>query len=259
MRKFHVNSFQYLLLGLLTVSLVSCNNFNKKSDTNISKEKSEDTSVTTSVIYQPGSAEEATYKNFKCYSEEPVKEFNVLGSRKLPEGIAIFYKAICPTNKDGKVSFEWVYGVAGVEQVKSKDSKQANSKQTESKNTDFKNTESKNAQWKVKTGFNRGEALAIKSDKSSEMSLESVVESSISFNKTYPVIAGKINSTKAAAVEASFNNGKTIRGDYKDGFFAVIGEAPGLPCEVRWLDANKQILSRYNLRSPKSNKGCPGA
>jgi hypothetical protein len=242
MKKFHLSYFQYLLLGLLTLSLFSCNNFNKKSDTNISSEKSEEISVKTSVVYQPGSPEEAIYQDFKCYSKEPAKEFNFLGNRKLPDGIAIFYQAICPTNKDGKISNEWIYGVAGVEQVKSQDSK---------------NQDSKNPQWKVKTGFNRGEALAIKSDKPSEMSLESVMESSISFAKDYPVVAGKIYSTKATVVEATFNNGKTIRGDYKNGFFAVIGDAPGLPCQVRWLDANKQVLSNLNLRSPKSSKGCP--
>jgi hypothetical protein len=58
----------------------------------------------------------------------------------------------------------------------------------------------------------------------------------------YTVLYGQIYSSKVTAIEAAFDNGKTIRTNSSSGLFSLVVPQALQVCEIRMLGADNQIL-----------------
>jgi len=58
----------------------------------------------------------------------------------------------------------------------------------------------------------------------------------------YTVVYGQVYATKVTAIEAAFDNGKTIRTNSSSGLFSLVVPQALRVCEIRMLGADNQIL-----------------
>lgn len=67
----------------------------------------------------------------------------------------------------------------------------------------------------------------------------------------YTILYGQVLSPKVSAVEATFDNGKTIRDYSTNGVFALVAPNATAVCQLRVLGSDNQILRQSDLAIPK--------
>lgn len=70
----------------------------------------------------------------------------------------------------------------------------------------------------------------------------------------YTILYGQFLTSKVATIEATFDNGQTLRDDGKRKAFALIAPGATQVCELRILGPDQQILRQEDLRRPNSLK-----
>jgi hypothetical protein len=67
----------------------------------------------------------------------------------------------------------------------------------------------------------------------------------------YTILYGRVLQPQVAAIEATFDNGKILRGRSSNGVFALLSAGATGVCELRLLGSDNQILQQDNLVAPK--------
>lgn len=71
------------------------------------------------------------------------------------------------------------------------------------------------------------------------------------------LVYGRVVGPNVAAVEATFDQGQTVRSDVRDGMFAIVAPGAKAACEVRALDAQGTVLQPSD--PSKQSNAPPGA
>lgn len=177
--------------------------------------------------------EEALSRPFSCPSKPEVeaKNFQVLTIRKWSKGIVAVYRGLCPVN--AKQSF-------------SKDRK--NLEQVLS----YRAVNRNRMEWHLSsTGSYRSQIEEKGKPASAKLVDYGVNWTGGKGNDRHAVLYGQVISPQVSAIEATFNNGKSLRDESPDGLFALV--APGATgiCDIRVFGYDNQILQREELLSPK--------
>jgi hypothetical protein len=179
-------------------------------------------------------------KNFACPGAAPVeaRDFQVLAVRHWSRGIVAVYRGLCPTESQTSGTPVTVQPVLS-----------------------YRIVQRQGREWHAgKSGSyaGRGAQANNLSSKSERLIDYGVDRTPTKSRDRYTVFYGQVFSPKVAAVEVTFNNGKTLRDPVLDGMFALVAaNATGI-CDVRVFGSDNQILQRYELVSPQSQPAPTG-
>lgn len=166
-----------------------------------------------------------------CPTGEQTKAqgFKVLSTQVWSQGVIVLYSALCPLgSRSDKATMQPVFGHRVVKR--------------------------NGSTWQVSGG---GSYNTEPDSASSEQLVEygisrsSNTNSSSSAGDRYTILYGRVLQPKVAAVEATFDNGKILRGRSSNGVFALIAAGASGICEFRILGTDNQILKQEDLAVPK--------
>jgi len=168
-----------------------------------------------------------------CPTDETAKAegFKVLSTQTWSQGVIVLYSARCPINA-GKSMMRPMFGHKVVKRT--------------------------GTTWQVSGGSSYGTA-------NESVPSEQLVEYGISRSSNqhrmsgssqpeeppYTILYGRVLKPKVVAVEATFDNGKTMRDESSNGVFALLSAGATGICELRLLGADNQILRQDDLAVPK--------
>ena len=157
------------------------------------------------------------------------ERFKVLDTQAWSQGVIVLYSALCPAG-NAKAPTLQIFG--------------------------HKIVKRNGIVWQVSGSGSYGTA---KADAPSQQLVEYDISrsSSQSHNQNtstneepYTILYGRVLTSKVVAIEASFNNGKTVRDTSRNGVFALLSAGATGICELRVLGADDQILRQEDLEAP---------
>ncbi|NJR51745.1 MAG: hypothetical protein HC780_21345 [Leptolyngbyaceae cyanobacterium CSU_1_3] len=177
--------------------------------------------------------EEALRRPFSCPGQPNVeaKSFQVLTTRKWDKGVVAVYRGVCP-NYD-RPSFV----------SEKKDTVQMLS---------YRAVKRIGMEWHLSSSGSHRQALKKSQTDASTLIDYGVSHSSGKKIEKHTVLYGQVLSPQVSAIEATFNNGKTLRDESPDGMFALVARGATGVCDIRVLGYDNQILQREELISSKS-------
>jgi hypothetical protein len=177
--------------------------------------------------------EELLRRPFACPDQPQVeaKEFKVLAVRKWSKGVVALYRGKCPS----------------LEKRFAQDSK------SEDENLlSYRVARREGMEWQLSSSGNHRIQKKSSAAKKKPLIEYGVGRKNSQNGDRYAVFFGKVLDSEVAAVEVTFNNGKTLRDTSTDGLFLLVSPGATAACDVRVLGIDKQILQRDELVSPKS-------
>ncbi len=167
------------------------------------------------------------------------ERFKVLSTHAWSQGVIVLYSALCPTNdgashngsNDAKALMQPVFGHKVMR-------RNGNTWQVSSTGSYGVETASVPSEQFVTYGISR-------SQNQSAFTRASVNE------EHYAILYGQVLQPKVLAVEATFDNGKTLRDETHNGSFVLISAGATGVCELRVLGLDNQILRQEKLTVPK--------
>ncbi|MGV0025213.1 hypothetical protein [Phormidesmis priestleyi] len=178
--------------------------------------------------------EEALRQTFSCPGKPSVeaKNFQVLTTRKWSKGIVAVYRGVCPD--DDKPTF-------------------ANEKKEPKEVLGYRAMRRIGMEWYLSSS---GSHQSQKSKSSKTVSAKlidyGVNRASVKGKDRHTVLYGQVLSPQVSAIEATFNNGKSLRDESPDGMFAIVATGATGVCDIRVFGYDNQILQREELISPNS-------
>lgn len=171
-------------------------------------------------------------QSVNCPTDENAKAegFKVLSTQTWSQGVIVLYSALCPTN-NAKTGMRPVFG--------------------------HKIVKRNGATWQVSgSGSYGSESESAPSEQLVEYSVSRSSNQRISSisphsEEAYTVLYGRVFKPNVVAVEATFDNGKTMRDESSNGVFALLSAGATDICELRILGADNQILRQEDLAVPK--------
>lgn len=180
--------------------------------------------------------EETLHRSFTCSGprKAEAKDFKVLAIRKWSKGIVALYRGNCPSS-DGSLAPVLSYRVVKRSGI---DWQPISSGSYEAKPSILKSKQQEGKEKLVE--YNLGRSYENSRDR-------------------YTLLYGEFLSSKAKAIEVTFDNGKIIRDEGEDGVFALLASGATGICDVRVFGNDNQILQRDELISPvrKDRKANP--
>lgn len=156
--------------------------------------------------------------------------FKVLSTQAWSQGVIILYSALCPVATDNeKTTMQPVFG----HKVVKRNGSTWQVSGSESYGTEPNPSPSEQL---VEYGISRS---------------SSNTTSTAPEGERYTILYGRVLQSKVAAIEATFDNGKILRGRSSNGAFALLAAGATGICELRILGADNQILKQEDLAVPK--------
>jgi hypothetical protein len=157
------------------------------------------------------------------------ERFKVLSTQAWSQGVIVLYSAFCPAD-NAKTPMLQIFG--------------------------HKVVKRNGMAWQVSSSGSYGtEKEAAPSSQLVEygISRSSNQPKSRSFphEEPYTILYGRVLKPKVVAVEATFDNGKTVRDENSNGVFALFSAGATGICELRILGADNQILRQEDFSVPK--------
>lgn len=165
-----------------------------------------------------------------CPTDDRTKAegFKVLSTQAWSQGVIILYSARCPVKNDNhKATMQTVLG--------------------------HKVVKRNGTTWQVSgSGSYDTQVDSAPSEQLVEYGISRSSNTRTSSQATpYTILYGRVLQPKVAAVEATFDNGKVVRGKNSNGVFALLSPGATGICELRILGADNQILHQEDLAVPK--------
>ena len=169
----------------------------------------------------PTTPEEVVRQDFNSLCPDSVatnaREFQVRGTRKVSDRVVVLYSSICPTSGE-QITPLRKFGCSILKR--------------------------NGIGWQLTNGGGETGSNTVPAP-------EALVQYVISTPKDddgshSAIVCGQVLSLKVAAVEATFDNGQTLRDKTTDGVFVLLLPGASSVGEVRILGANNQILRRDN-------------
>ena len=154
----------------------------------------------------------------------------VLSTQTWSQGVIVLYSALCPAG-NAKAPMRQIFG--------------------------HKVVKRNGIAWQVSGSGSYG--TETETARSEQLVEYSISRSSKQLNTTalsnreepYTIVYGRVLKPRVAAVEATFDNGKTLRDESSNGVFALLAAGASSVCELRVLGADNQILRQEDLALPK--------
>lgn len=155
--------------------------------------------------------------------------FKVLSTQTWSQGVVVLYSALCPVRNDrANVTMQPVFG--------------------------HKVVKRNGSTWQVSGSGSYGtEAGTVPSQQLVEYGISRSLNAKASTQpgERYTILYGRVLQPKVAAVEATFDNGKILRGRSSNGVFAILSAGATGVCELRVLGADNQILQQEDFVIPR--------
>jgi hypothetical protein len=154
------------------------------------------------------------------------QNIQVIGSHRWAKGVVVLYSALCPS-PNAKAPMERVFGHQVIQR--------------------------QGMNWQISSIDSYGTNTT---QKASERLIEYGVSQSTQTNnrflqkgsaESYTILYGQILTPKVTTIEATFNNGQTLRDLVTSGTFALVASGASRVCELRILGSDNQILRQEEL------------
>ncbi|XHX77989.1 MAG: hypothetical protein RBJ76_26740 [Stenomitos frigidus ULC029] len=157
-----------------------------------------------------------------CPTKPKAERFKVLSTQLSSQGVIVLYSAFCPTSNGAQQVF-------GHQVVK----RNGMTWQVSGSGSYGAESESAPSARLVEYGISHAATQHSKKTAKSE--------------EPYTLLYGRALKPQVVAVEATFNNGKTVRDVSRNGVFALFSAGATSVCELRVLGTDSQILRREEL------------
>lgn len=163
-----------------------------------------------------------------CPTDRPIpaKNLQVLSTHRWSKGIVLLYSGVCPGENHSR-SVRRVLGYKAVKRA--------------------------GMNWQVRGSESFDlETPSPSASKASQALIDYEISKSLRpKDDRYTILYGQALSPKVVAVEATFDNGQTVRDQSGDGVFALVASGATGVCQLRVLGADNQILQQEDLAIPK--------
>jgi hypothetical protein len=182
--------------------------------------------------------EEALRQPFSCPGKPALqaKSFQVLTTRTWAKGIVAVYRGVCPDNDEPTFASE---------------------KKIPKQVLSYRAIKRTGMEWQLSSS---GSYLSQESEKSAKSTSAKLIDygvnrASVKGKDRHTVLYGQVLSPQVSAIEATFNNGKSLRDETPDGMFAIVAPGATGVCDIRVFGYGNQILQRQELISPDGKDG----
>ncbi|KAM3090159.1 hypothetical protein ACKFKG_30400 [Phormidesmis sp. 146-35] len=179
--------------------------------------------------------EEALRQPFSCPGRPDLeaKNFQVLTTRKWSKGIVAVYRGACPD--DDKPTF-------------------ASEKKASKQVLSYRAMKRIGMEWHLSSSGSHPAQESQKAKSTSAKLIDyGVNRAAVKGKDRHTVLYGQVLSPQVSAIEATFNNGKSLRDESPDGMFAIVAPGATGVCDIRVFGYDNQILQREELISRNSS------
>lgn len=153
------------------------------------------------------------------------EQFKILSTQSWPQGVVVLYSAFCPT-ADVKTPLQQVFG----HKIVKRNGMAWQISGSGSYGAENESAPARLVEYGISRSTGKHQASSTAQDKES-----------------YTILYGRVLKPNVVAVEATFDNGKTIRDESTNGVFALLSAGATGVCALRVLGADNQILRQEDL------------